>query len=95
MLIDNQCAAQRNHHENPEEPAGNRDKHDACDLEIKAEDHDRRHRHAEAESDRFTGRTRSLHDVVLQDRGVAQTEFGKEPKKGNREHRDWNRRAHG
>ena len=43
------------------------------ELEIEPQNHDRRHRDADTESDRLTGRTGCLNDVVFENRGVAQT----------------------
>ena len=68
---DDERAAQRDHHQDAEQAAEHRDQHHARDLEVEAEDHDRRHGHADAEGDRFAGRAGGLHDVVLEDRRVA------------------------
>ena len=75
VLLDDERAPQRDHHQDAEQAAEHRDEHDARDLEIEAEDHDRRHRHADAEGDRLAGRARRLDDVVLEDRRVAQPEL--------------------
>ena len=93
VLLHDERAAQRNHHQDAEQSAEDRDQHDARDLEIEAEDHDRRHRHAEAEGDRLAGRAGGLHDVVLENRRVAQPSFGKEPEERDRDDRHRDRRA--
>ena len=77
MLRDDERAAQRNHHQDAQQSAQDRHQHHARDFEIESEDHDRRHRHADAERDRFARRARRLHDVVFEDRGVAQPNFRK------------------
>src|SRR5581483_7311764 len=54
VLLHDERAPQRNHHENAEQSAEDRDEHHARDLEIEAEDENRRHRDADAERDRLT-----------------------------------------
>ena len=51
VLLHDERAAQRDHHQNANQSAESRDQHDACDLEIEPENHDRRHGHAETEGD--------------------------------------------
>ncbi len=51
VLLHDERAAQRNHHQDSDQSAENRDQHDARDLEIEPENHDRRHGHAETEGD--------------------------------------------
>ena len=68
MLLHNQRAAQRNHHQDAEQPAQNGDQHHPRKLKVETENHDRRHRYANAKSDRFAGRARGLHDVVFKNR---------------------------
>ena len=68
---DDQRAAQRDHHQDAEQAAEHRDQHHARDLQVEAEDQDRRHRDADAEGDRLARRAGGLHDVVLEDRRVA------------------------
>ncbi len=79
MLRDNQRPAQRDHHQNSQQPAEERDEHHAADLEIEPEDHDCGHRHAQAERDGFARGAGGLNDVVFKDRGVASTELGPKP----------------
>ena len=55
MLRDNQSAAQRNHHQDSEQTAEQRDQHHARDFKIQAENHDGRHGYADTESDRLAG----------------------------------------
>ena len=94
MLIHNQGAAQRNHHQNAEQAAEDRHQHDAREFEIESENHDRRHGHAKAERDRFARGTGSLHNVVFQNVRVAQTHCGEKSKERDRNHRDRNRSAY-
>ena len=51
VLLHDERAAQRNHHQDSNQSAEDRDQHDARDFEIEPENHDRRHRHAETEGD--------------------------------------------
>ena len=51
VLLHDERAAQRNHHQDSNQSAENRDQHDARDLEIESENHDRRHGYAETEGD--------------------------------------------
>ena len=93
VLLDDERAAQRDHHQNAEQTAERRDEHHARDLEIEPEDHDRGHRDAETERDRFARRSGGLHDVVLENGRVARAELGEEPEERDRNDRDRNRRA--
>ena len=68
-----------------QQSAQHRDQHHSRQFQIKPQDQDGRHRDANAESDRFTGGSGRLNDVVLKDRRVAQTQLGKHTK-----HRDGN-----
>ncbi len=68
VLLDDERPAQRDHHQDPQQAAEHRDQHHPRDLEVEAEDHDRRHGDADAEGDRLAGRPGRLHDVVLEDR---------------------------
>ena len=51
VLLHDERATQRNHHQDSDQSAQNRDQHDARNLEIEPENHDRRHGHAETEGD--------------------------------------------
>ena len=51
VLLHDERAAQRNHHQDSNQPAEDGDQHDARDLEIEPENHDRRHRYPETEGD--------------------------------------------
>ena len=77
----------------PNNPPENRDQHDAHDLEIEPENHDRRHGHAEAEGDRFAGRAGGLDDVVLENGRIAQPELREQAEDRDRKDRDRNRGA--
>ena len=94
MLINDQCAPQRDHHQNAEQAASNRNEHDACDFQIETEDKYCRHGHPQTERDGFAGRAGSLHNIIFEDRRVAQTELGKEPEKRDRKDSDRNGRAY-
>ncbi len=79
MLFDDQRAAQRNHHQNAEQAAQHRHQQHAANFQIEAQDHDGGHGDADAERDRFAGRTRSLDDVVFQNGSVLKTDFRHQP----------------
>ena len=93
VLSHNQGPAQGDHHQNAQQAAEQTHEHDPRDLQIETEDQDRRHRHAQAKRNRFTGGTRGLDNVVLENGGIASAEFGPEPEQGERNHRHWDRRA--
>jgi len=69
---DDQGAAQGDHHQDAEQRAEHGHQGDASDLQVEAENEDRGHGDAEAERDRLARRARGLHDVVLEDGGIAQ-----------------------
>ncbi len=56
--MDNQRAAQWDHHQDPEQSAEDGHEHHPTDLEIEPQDHDCRHGHAETKRDRFASRAR-------------------------------------
>ncbi len=86
MLSDDERAPQRNHHQDAEQTAEQGYQHYARDLEIKPQDHDRRHRYANAERYRLSSRARRLHYIVFQDRSVAQAQLRKQPEQSDRDH---------
>ena len=88
MLGDDERAPEGDHHENAEQAAEQADEHDTANLQVEAQDHDGRHRHAEAEGDGLAGRAGGLDDVVLEDGGILTAELGPEPEEGERDHRD-------
>jgi hypothetical protein len=90
---DDQRAAQRDHHQDPEQPAEHRDQQDARDFQVEAENKDRGHGDAQAERDRLARRARGLHDVVLEDGGIAHARLRRKAKEGDRDHRHRNGRA--
>ena len=51
VLGDDQSAAQRNHHQDPEQAAKHRDQHYARDFKIQSQNHNRRHGYADTERD--------------------------------------------
>ena len=75
MLMNDERAPERDHHQNAQQSAQNRHQHHARDLEIEPENHDRGHGHAETEGDRFARRAGGLHDVVLENGRIAQPEL--------------------
>ena len=68
MLLDDERPPQRDHHQDAEQAAEHRDDHDAGQVHVEAEEHQGRHRHADAEGDRLAGRAGRLDDVVFEDR---------------------------
>ncbi len=93
VLVDDQRAAQRDHHQDAEQAAQHADQHHARDLEVETEDHDGRHGHAQAEGQRFAGRTRGLGHAVLEDRRFARAELLRHAEQGDRDHRHRDRGA--
>jgi hypothetical protein len=75
MLLHDERAAQRNHHEDAEQSAEHRDENDARHFEIEAEDENRRHGHAHAKRDGLACRAGGLHDVVFEHGGIAHSEL--------------------
>ena len=51
MLVDDQRAPQRDHHENAQQTAQDGDQHDTGNFQIETENHDRGHGDAETERD--------------------------------------------
>ncbi len=94
MLGHDERAAQRDHHENAEEPAQQRDQHHPRDFQIQSQDHDCRHGHANAERDRLSRRTCRLHNIVFENGGVAEAKFRKQPEQCDRDYGHRNRSAH-
>ena len=78
MLLDDERPAQRDHHQDAEQAAEDRDDHHPADVHLEAEDHEGGHGHADAERDRLAGRAGRLHNVVFQDRGRADAEQPRE-----------------
>ncbi len=93
MLLHDQGAAQRDHHQYAEQPAQHRHQDHPGDLQIEAQDHDRRHGDPDAEGDRLARRTGGLDDVVLQHGGPAAAELLHDPEQGQRDHRHRDRGA--
>ena len=94
VLLHDQGAAQRDHHQYAQQAAQDRHQHHAADLQVEAQDHDRRHGDADAKGDGLAGRAGRLDDVVLQDARVAETQTSREAEQGQGDHRDRDRRAH-
>ncbi len=87
VLLDDQGAAERDHHQDAQEAAQDRHQHHPGDLHVETQDHDRGHGDAEAEGDGFPRRTRGLDDVVLQDGGLGDPQPLQQAEKGDRDHR--------
>jgi len=66
VFLHDERAAERNHHQDAEQSAEHRHEHHAADFPVEPENHDGRHRDAEAERDGFTGRAGGLDDVVFE-----------------------------
>src|SRR6185369_9092845 len=73
-FLDDQRPAQRDHHENPEQAAEDAHQDHLGDLQVVAEDQQRRHGDAHAEGDALAGAAGRLGDVVLEDGGAAGAE---------------------
>jgi hypothetical protein len=70
VLGDDERAAQRNHHQDAQQPTEQSHERHAGDFQIKTKNQDRWHRDADAEGDGFARRAGGLDDVVFEDRGV-------------------------
>jgi len=93
-FIDDQRAAQRDHHQDAEQTAEHRDQDHLPDLEVVAEDQKGRHGDADAERDALARAAGGLRDVVFKDGRAADAEdLAEGPEDGDREHRDRDRRA--
>ncbi len=66
VLLDDQVAPQRHHHQDAEQAPGDRDQRREPDLQRIPEEDQRRHREHHRRSDRFACRAGGLHDVVLE-----------------------------
>jgi hypothetical protein len=93
VLVDDHRAAHRDHHQDAEQAAQHADQHHARDLEVEAEDHNRRHGHAQAEGERLAGRTGGLRDAVLEDGRFAPARLLEHAEQGDGDHRHRDRGA--
>ena len=93
MFFDDECSAERHHHEDAENAAREGQHRDLHVIEIagavRGQENKRRHREDHTAGDGLTGGSNRLHDVVLENRGTAQP-----LQHGNGEHGDRNRCAH-
>ena len=89
VLFDDQCTAQRDHHENAQAGSQGGHDHDTPQFKLEAQQHDGRHRDADPKGDGFTGRAAGLDDVVFQNGGIAEADLGEKLK--NRDGNDGNR----
>ena len=83
VLLDDELAAQRDHEQNAEPAAEERQRKDAARLKIVAEKDERGQGEDDARRDGLARVSRGLHDVVFQDAGPA-----KRPQDRDREHCD-------
>jgi hypothetical protein len=86
VLLDDQVAAQRDHHQHTEHPAGERDHRRQADLERVAEEDQRGDAEHNGRGDGFAGGASGLDDVVLEDRALVALA----PDRPDRQHRDRN-----
>ena len=90
MLLDDQRAPQRDHHQDAQQRPQQCHQQHPAQLEIETKNHDRRHGHPKAERDGLARRAGGLNDIVLEDRGVASAGLRPEPeqRQGYHRHRD-------
>ena len=92
VLLDDERAAQRHHHQHAEDAAGEGEHRDLEVVEVgravRRQEDQRRDREDDAAGDRFAGRSDRLDDVVLENRRAAELLQHRD-----REHGDRNRRA--
>ena len=94
MLLNDERATQRNHQQNPQKSAQHRHQQHPAGLQIETQDEDRRHGDRRPESQRLSGRTRRLSDVVFENRGIPSAQLGPQPEQRDRDDRDWDGRTH-
>ena len=68
MLLDDESAPQRDHHQDAEQAPQHGHQHHARPFQLVTQEHQGRHRRPDAEGDRLARRAGRLDDVVLQDR---------------------------
>ncbi len=90
MARHDQRAAKGDHHQDAEQRAEHGHQRDARDFQVEAEDEDRGHGDPEAEGDRLARRAGGLHDVVLEDGGIAHAGLRREAEKRDGDHRHGN-----
>jgi len=90
VFLHDERAAERDHHQDAEHPAGDRQHGDPSNLQIVAHQQDGGDREHDPSGYRVGGRTGRLHDVVLEDRRPAER-----AKDGDREDGDRDRGADG
>ena len=71
VLLHDQRPAQRDHHQDAQQRPQHGHQHHPRQFQIEAQDQDGRHGHPDAKGDGFARRAGRLHDVVLQNGGVA------------------------
>ena len=94
MLLFDEGAAQRHHHQHAEDAPGNREERDLQVVEVRRsvrdQEDERRNREHDARGERLAGRADRLHDVVFENRRCAEPLEDRD-----RQHRDRDRRADG
>ena len=90
MLLDDQGTPQRNHHQDAQQAADDRDHCHLAHGQVVAHQQNGGERKHDPRRDGLTGRAGGLHDVVLQDRGFAQG-----PEERDRQYRNRNRGGDG
>jgi hypothetical protein len=95
VLVDDHGAAHGDHHQDAQQAAEDTDQHDSGDFQVEAEDQDGGHGHAQAEGQRFAGRTGRLRDAVFQDRRILAAHLLGQAEQGDGDHGDGNRGADG
>ena len=94
MLLDDERSAQWDHEQDAQKPAQHRHQQHPANLQIEAQDEDRRHGHRRSEGQRLAGRTRRLGDVVFQNGGIPPAQLGPQPEQRDRDDRDRNGGTH-
>ena len=85
VLLDDERPPQRDHHQDPHEPAHHREDRDAADVQVVSHEQDRGDREHDACRDGIRRRARGLDDVVLEDRGAAQRAEDRNRQDGDRD----------
>ena len=91
VLLDDQRAPQRHHHQHAEDAAGEGQHRDLEVVEVagavRRQEDQRRNREDDAAGDRFAGRSDRLHDVVFEDRRAAEPLQHRDGQHGDRDRR--------
>ena len=90
MLLDDERAAHRHHHQHADDAAYRGERDDLEDVEVllrtaARDEQERRDREHDARGNRFARRPDRLDDVVLEDRGLAEALEDRDREHGNRD----------